>query len=68
MAASIAGFGVLWVLKYLFLDKIMFGSDHHTPYDEEYEAEEADETGESGTGTGTETGTMVNARAATSEI
>jgi len=66
MAASIAGFGVLWVLKYLFLDKIMFGSDHHTPYDEEYEAEEADETGESGTGTGTET--MVNARAATSEI
>jgi putative flippase GtrA len=41
LAASIAGFGVLWVLKYLFLDKIMFGRDHHTPYDEEFEAEEA---------------------------
>ena len=41
MAASIAGFGILWVLKYLFLDKIMFGSDHHTPYDEDYEIEEA---------------------------
>ena len=41
MAASIAGFGILWVLKYLFLDKIMFGTDHHTPYDEDYEAEEA---------------------------
>lgn len=40
-AASIGGFGVLWVLKYLFLDKIMFGRDHHTPYDEEYEVEEA---------------------------
>jgi putative flippase GtrA len=41
MAASITGFGILWVLKYLFLDKIMFGTDHHTPYDEEYEVEEA---------------------------
>ena len=41
MAASIAGFGVLWVLKYLFLDKIMFGPHHHTPYDEEIEIEEA---------------------------
>ena len=41
LAASIAGFGVLWVLKYLFLDKIMFGPHHHTPYDEDYEAEEA---------------------------
>lgn len=40
-AASIAGFGILWVLKYAFLDKIMFGTDHHTPYDEEYEIEEA---------------------------
>ncbi len=25
MAASIAGFGVLWVAKFLFLDQIMFG-------------------------------------------
>lgn len=41
MAASIAGFGLLWILKYLFLDKIMFGTDHHTPYDEDIELEEA---------------------------
>jgi putative flippase GtrA len=40
-AANIAGFGILWVLKYLFLDKIMFGPDHHTPYDEDIELEEA---------------------------
>ncbi len=25
MAASIAGFGVLWVAKFLFLDQVMFG-------------------------------------------
>lgn len=42
MAASITGFGVLWILKYLFLDKIMFGPDHHTPYDEDIEREEAE--------------------------
>ncbi len=41
MAATIAGFGVLWVLKYIFLDKIMFGGDQHTPYDADYEREEA---------------------------
>jgi putative flippase GtrA len=41
MAANIAGFGLLWVLKYLFLDKIMFGPEHHTPYDEDIEREEA---------------------------
>jgi len=45
-AASIIGFGVLWILKYLFLDKIMFGGDgdhvHHTPYDEDAEREEAE--------------------------
>jgi len=41
MAASIFGFGLLWVLKYIFLDKIMFGTDHHTPYDEDIEREEA---------------------------
>ena len=40
-AANIAGFGVLWILKYLFLDKIMFGAHHHTPYDEDIELEEA---------------------------
>jgi len=38
--ASIAGFAVLWVLKYLFLDRIMFGPHHHTPYDEDLELEE----------------------------
>lgn len=37
MAASIGGFGILWVLKYLFLDKIMFGPDQHSPYDAEAE-------------------------------
>lgn len=42
MAANIAGFGTLWILKYLFLDKIMFGPDHHTPYDEDIELEEAE--------------------------
>src|SRR4051812_39349300 len=40
-AANIAGFGVLWVLKYMFLDKIMFGGEHHTPYDEDMELEAA---------------------------
>ncbi len=39
--ANIAGFGILWILKYIFLDKIMFGTDHHTPYDEDIEREEA---------------------------
>ncbi|MCU1358054.1 MAG: hypothetical protein JWM89_3472 [Acidimicrobiales bacterium] len=41
MIASVFGFGVLWILKYIFLDKIMFGTDHHTPYDEDIELEEA---------------------------
>jgi len=41
MAANIMGFGTLWILKYIFLDKIMFGADHHTPYDEDIELEEA---------------------------
>jgi putative flippase GtrA len=41
MAANIVGFGVLWIVKYLFLDKIMFGPEHHTPYDEDVELEEA---------------------------
>ena len=37
--ANLFGFGVLWVLKYLFLDRIMFGPHHHTPYDEDLELE-----------------------------
>lgn len=41
MVASIAGFGVLWVAKFLFLDKVMFGDKHHTPYDEDVEREQA---------------------------
>ena len=41
MIAQVGGFGVLWILKYLFLDKIMFGPHHHTPYDEDMEIEEA---------------------------
>lgn len=39
--ANITGFGILWILKYMFLDKLMFGEHHHTPYDEDIEAEEA---------------------------
>ena len=31
MAASVAGFGILWVAKFLFLDKVMFG---HSEKDE----------------------------------
>ncbi len=41
MSASIAGFGVLWVVKYIFLDKIMFGPHQHTPYDADIEVQEA---------------------------
>lgn len=37
MLANIAGFGILWILKYLFLDKVMFGPGNHTPYDEPFE-------------------------------
>lgn len=58
MAASIAGFGVLWVLKYLFLDKIMFGPNHHTPYDEDIEIEEAQL--EAATGSSTSDGSVVS--------
>lgn len=29
MLASVAGFGVLWVAKFLFLDRIMFGHSEH---------------------------------------
>jgi len=39
--ASVGGFAVLWVVKYFFLDKVMFGPHHHTPYDEDIEAIEA---------------------------
>ena len=29
MAASVGGFGVLWVAKFLFLDQVMFGHSEH---------------------------------------
>jgi putative flippase GtrA len=37
MAASIAGFGILWVAKFLFLDQVMFG---HSEVDEVLSQEE----------------------------
>ena len=37
MAASLAGFGILWVAKFLFLDQIMFG---HSEKDEVLSQEE----------------------------
>lgn len=29
--ASISAFGVLWILKYLLLDRVLFGRGHHHP-------------------------------------
>jgi putative flippase GtrA len=37
--ANAVGFGVVWVFKFLFLDRIMFGGHQHFPVDEELEAE-----------------------------
>jgi putative flippase GtrA len=48
MGANLAGFGVLWVLRYFALDKLMFGPHHHTPYDEDLEQELAASRGEAG--------------------
>lgn len=36
--ANAVGFGIVWVFKFLFLDRIMFGS-RHFPVDEDLEAE-----------------------------
>ena len=39
MAANIAGFGILWVARFLVLDRLLFGEHHHTPFSAEIEAE-----------------------------
>ena len=38
-AANAVGFGLVWVFKFLFLDRIMFGGHQHFPVDEDLEAE-----------------------------
>jgi putative flippase GtrA len=37
--ANAVGFGVVWVFKFFFLDRIMFGGHQHFPPDEDLEAE-----------------------------
>lgn len=37
--ANAVGFGVVWVFKFLFLDKLMFGAHQHFPVDEQLESE-----------------------------
>ena len=37
--ANAVGFGLVWVFKYLFLDRVMFGGRRHFPVDEDLEAE-----------------------------
>ena len=37
--ANAVGFGLVWVFKFLFLDKVMFGGHQHFPPDEELAAE-----------------------------
>jgi putative flippase GtrA len=38
-AANAVGFGLVWVFKFLFLDRVMFGGQQHFPVDEELDAE-----------------------------
>lgn len=38
--ANMSGFGLLWVARFLVLDKLIWGPHHHTPYDEDIEAEQ----------------------------
>ena len=37
--ANAVGFGMVWVFKFLFLDRVMFGGHQHFPVDEDLEAE-----------------------------
>jgi len=37
--ANTAGFGSVWVFKFLILDKLMFGAHQHFPVEEDLEAE-----------------------------
>jgi putative flippase GtrA len=37
--ANMSGFGALWVARYFVLDKLIWGAHHHTPFDEDREAE-----------------------------
>lgn len=37
--ANAVGFGLVWVFKFLFLDRVMFGNQMHFPPDEELDAE-----------------------------
>lgn len=39
MIGNIAGFGLLWIARFLVLDRLLFGSHQHTPFSEEIEAE-----------------------------
>lgn len=39
MIGNIAGFGLLWVARFLVLDRLLFGAKQHTPFSEELEAE-----------------------------
>lgn len=39
MAGNIAGFGLLWVARFVVLDRLMFGKHQHTPFSDEIEAE-----------------------------
>lgn len=37
--ANAVGFGVVWVFKFVFLDRVMFGGHQHFPVDEDLDAE-----------------------------
>ena len=37
--ANAVGFGLVWVFKFVFLDRVMFGGHQHFPVDEDLEAE-----------------------------
>jgi len=37
--ANAVGFGLVWVFKFVFLDRVMFGGHQHFPVDEDLDAE-----------------------------